>query len=38
MEPYHKIQTVFDRDPANRYKTLLVGQWGQARVRVAGRE
>jgi len=29
MEPYHKIQTVFDRDPANRYKTLLVGQWAR---------
>lgn len=24
---YHKIQTVFLRDPATKYKTLLEGQW-----------
>ena len=29
MLSYHKIQTVFDRDPDNRYKTLLVGQWAR---------
>jgi len=29
MDPYHKIQTVFDRDPANRYKTLIAGQWAR---------
>lgn len=27
MERYHKIQTVFLRDPETRYKTLLVGEW-----------
>ena len=27
METYHKIQTVWLRDPDNRYKTLLEGQW-----------
>lgn len=27
MEKYHKIQTVFMRDPENRYKTLLDGRW-----------
>jgi hypothetical protein len=27
MTEYHKIQTVWLRDPANRYKTLLEGQW-----------
>jgi hypothetical protein len=27
MNKYHKIQTVFLRDPANRYRTLLDGQY-----------
>jgi len=27
METYHKIQTVFKRDPATKYKTLLMGEW-----------
>ena len=27
MEKYHKIQTVYLRDPANKYKTLLEGQF-----------
>lgn len=27
MEKYHKIQTVFKRDPATKYRTLLEGQW-----------
>ena len=27
MDKYPKIQTVFLRDPATRYKTLLMGQW-----------
>ena len=27
METYHKIQTVFKRDPATRHKTLLEGQY-----------
>lgn len=27
MKPYHKIQTVFKRDPENRYKTLLKNQY-----------
>ena len=27
MEAYHKIQTVFKRDPETKYKTLLVGQY-----------
>jgi ATP-dependent RNA circularization protein (DNA/RNA ligase family) len=27
MERYHKIQTVYLRDPDNKYKTLLVGQF-----------
>jgi hypothetical protein len=26
-EPYHKIQTVFKRDPDNRHKTLLLGEY-----------
>jgi ATP-dependent RNA circularization protein (DNA/RNA ligase family) len=27
MEPYHKIQTLFKRDPATNYRTLLAGQY-----------
>ena len=27
MKPYHKIQTVYKRDPGNKYKTLLEGEW-----------
>ena len=27
MDEYHKITTVYDRDPDNRYKTLLDGQF-----------
>lgn len=27
MTEYHKIQTVFMRDPATKHKTLLPGQW-----------
>nr|VFJ44657.1 MAG: RNA ligase [Candidatus Kentron sp. FM]VFJ44970.1 MAG: RNA ligase [Candidatus Kentron sp. FM]VFK20472.1 MAG: RNA ligase [Candidatus Kentron sp. FM] len=27
MSEYHKIQTVYKRDPATRYKTLLIGQY-----------
>jgi len=27
METYHKIQTIFKRDPATKYKTLLYGEW-----------
>lgn len=27
METYHKIQTVFKRDPETNYKTLLIGQY-----------
>ena len=27
MEPYHKINTVFERDPGTRHKMLLVGEW-----------
>ena len=27
MSEYHKIQTVFKRDPSTRYKTLLEWQW-----------
>lgn len=27
MSKYHKIQTVFKRNPDNNYKTLLMGQW-----------
>lgn len=26
---YHKIQTVWDRDPENNFKTLLEGQWAK---------
>jgi len=29
MKQYHKIQTVFLRDPENRHKTLLDGQWAK---------
>lgn len=28
-EQYHKIQTVWLRDPANNHKTLLEGQWAR---------
>jgi len=27
MKEYHKIQTVFNRDPNNRFKTLLLGEY-----------
>ncbi|MCP4215045.1 MAG: RNA ligase family protein, partial [bacterium] len=27
MKQYHKIQTVFKRDPENRHKTLLEGEF-----------
>ena len=27
MEKYHKIQTVFKRDPENKFKTLLMGEY-----------
>ena len=27
MEPYHKVQTVWLRDPNTKYKTLLRGEW-----------
>lgn len=27
MKTYHKIQTVFKRNPENRYKTLLIGEY-----------
>ena len=27
MSEYHKIQTVFKRDPATNHKTLLLGEW-----------
>jgi len=27
MHEYHKIQTVFKRDPSNKHRTLLEGQW-----------
>jgi len=29
MKPYHKIQTVWSRDPDNKYKTLLDGVWSR---------
>jgi hypothetical protein len=29
MEEYHKIQTVFLRDPDNKYKTLLLGRYAK---------
>jgi hypothetical protein len=29
MNPYHKIQTVFLRDPETKFKTLLEGQWAK---------
>tara|TARA_Y100000034_G_C6866053_1_gene394724 strand:- start:680 stop:1348 length:669 start_codon:yes stop_codon:yes gene_type:complete len=29
METYHKIQTVWLRDPENKYKTLLEGVWSK---------
>jgi hypothetical protein len=29
MQTYHKIQTVFDRDPQNKHKTLLWGQFAR---------
>ena len=27
MNPYHKIKTVYQRDPENKYKTLINGQY-----------
>ena len=30
MLEYHKIQTVYKRDPENRYKTLLIGEYALA--------
>ncbi len=27
MNKYHKIVTVWERDPANKFKTLLTGKW-----------
>ena len=27
MNEYHKIQTVFKRDPETKYKTLLIGEY-----------
>ena len=27
MQKYHKIQTVFKRDPETKHKTLLLGEW-----------
>ena len=29
MKEYHKIQTVFLRDPANKYRTLLTGEFAK---------
>lgn len=29
MKEYHKIQTVWHRDPATNHKTLLEGQWSE---------
>ena len=29
MKEYHKIQTVYLRDPATKYKTLLEGQFAK---------
>ena len=29
METYHKIQTVYIRDPKNNMKTLLEGEWSK---------
>lgn len=29
MTEYHKIQTMFNRDPAANYKTVIVGQWSR---------
>lgn len=29
MREYHKIDTVFKRDPANKHKTLLLGDWSR---------
>lgn len=29
MKEYHKIDTVFKRDPATKHKTLLLGDWSQ---------
>jgi hypothetical protein len=29
VKPYHKIQTVFKRDPATKHKTLLLGEYSK---------
>jgi len=29
MNPYHKIQSVYKRDPKNNYKTFLIGEWSK---------
>ena len=30
MKEYHKIQTLFLRDPETKYKTLLMGEWAKS--------
>ena len=30
MKEYHKIQTVFKRDPATNFKTLLEYDWSES--------
>lgn len=32
MTPYHKIPTVYKRNPDNNYKTLLEGQWATSEI------
>ena len=29
MNPYHKIQTLFKRDPKTNFKTLLIGEYAK---------
>lgn len=29
MKQYHKIQTMFNRDPDNNFKSLLIGEWAK---------
>lgn len=33
MQKYHKIQTMFKRDPETNYKTILLGEWARPEFR-----
>jgi hypothetical protein len=33
MQKYHKIQTMFKRDPERKYKTILLAEWARPEFR-----